>query len=434
VTNIRKLDQIPILRFAFWFLAIVVSSLLAFAEWNGLNAIHLLHYDYGFFYYAFEAILHHQSGSSLYNVHAEQTFLARFHFPFLPHNQYVYPPQFAVFWCPFGALPFSLSSGIWMAMSILLYSLGVFWISRVIWPRLDWKYVGLLVLGASVMTPVQLDVGVGNVNCVLFSAVALSFYLLYNRQQAWRAGIPLGLAIVFKVTPAAILVYLLLRKQWRVSISALFTAGIFSGITAIWLGPACLIHYAEKFMAFGQTSMKNGPAPYNQSLVGVLGAFAQHHWLHWPPTFQNACFLLFMALTALLFLWVTIRTPSHRCIDVGLASLAPLVFSPLVEQMHMVFVIPSLFSLVYMAQRTRRDAPRSSQTTFWVLMVVAAGSFLALSLPTTFALNFLVNHWPQLFWVHTHMFWVLLALFTTTTWQSLRCTVQELPKRHYQAC
>ena len=432
--SIRKLEQLHVLKFAFWFLAIVVSSLLVFAEWNGLNRIHLLHYDYGFFYYAFEVILHHQSGSTLYNLHAQQAFLTRFHFPFLSHNQYVYPPQFAVFWCLFGALPFSLSSVIWMAMSILLYSLGVFWISRVLWPRLDLKYVGLLVLGASVMTPFQLDVGVGNVNCVLFSAVALSFYLLYTKRQAWWAGIPLGLAIIFKVTPAAILVYLLLRKQWRVSLSALFTAGIFSGITALWLGPTCLIHYAEKFMAFGQTSMKNGPAPYNQSLIGVLGAFVQHHWLHWPSSFQNACFLMFMALTALLFLWVTVRTPSNKCIDVGLASLTPLLFSPLVEQMHMVFVLPTLLSLIYIAQRTRRDNTRSSHATFRMLMVVTTGSFLALSLPTTFALNYLVNHWPQLFWVHTHMFWVLLALFVTITWQSVRMTLTELPKRHYQAC
>jgi hypothetical protein len=418
MTNYRRIEQL--VKFAFWLLVVVMSSLLVFAEWNGLNRIHLLHYDYGFFYYAFEAILHHQSGSSLYNLHAQQTFLARFHFPFLPHNQYVYPPQFAVFWCPLGALPFSLSSAIWMAMSILLYSLGVFWISRVLWPRLDWKYVGLFVLGASVMTPVQFDVGVGNVNCVLFSAVALSFYLLYNKRQVWRAGIPLGLAIVFKVTPAAILVYLLLRKQWRASISALLTAGIFSGITALWLGPTCLIQYAEKFMTFGQTSMKNGPAPYNQSLVGVLGTFVHHHWLHWPTSVQNACFLIFTALTAFLFLWVTTRTPSDMCIDVGLASLAPLVFSPLVEQMHMVFVLPTLLSLIYIAQRTRRENTRSSRTTFRILMGVTSASFLALSLPTTFALNYLVNHWPQLFWLHTHMFWVLLALLVTLTWQSLR--------------
>ncbi len=108
--------------------------------------------------------------------------------------------------------------------------------------------------------------------------------------------------------------------------------------------------------------------------------------------FPKRVFLDFIALTALLFLWVTTRTPSNRCIDVGLASLFP----PLVEQMHMVFIFvfifPTLLSLVYIAQRTRRDNIRSSHTTFQILMVVATGSFLALSLPTTFALNHLVNH------------------------------------------
>jgi hypothetical protein len=413
-----KIKQL--VKFAFWPLVVIVTGLLVSAEWHGLTKVHLLHYDYGFFYYAFTVVLHHPSVSALYNSHAQQAFLTHLHFPFLPHNQYVYPPQFAVFWCPFGLLPFRLSSVLWMAMSIVSYSLGVFWIAKVLWPRLRWQRVALLIAAASIMTPFQLDVGVGNVNCVLFSAVALSFYLLYNRRRAWWAGIPLGLAIVFKVTPAAILVYLLLRKEWRVSLSALSSVGILSGITTLWLGPTSLIQYAEKFMAFGQTSMKNGPAPYNESLVGVLGAFVQHHWLHWPSSWPSVCFLICAALTAGIILLITLRTPANPCIDVGLASLAPLVFSPLVEQMHMVFVLPALLSLVCIAERTRRDNTRSSQIAFGILMVVATGSFLALSLPTTFVLNHLVYQCPQLFWVRTHMFWVLLALFFTVVWQSFR--------------
>jgi hypothetical protein len=421
-----------ILEFAFWMLVIIVSSFIVFAEWHGLKAEHLLHYDYGFFYYAFEVILHHQSASALYNSHAQQVFLARLHFPFLPHNQYVYPPQFALFWCPFGLLPFSLSCLIWMVMSIILYILGIVWVAKVLWPRLGWRSIGILVICASIMTPFQLDVGVRNVNCVLFSAVARSFYLLYCKRQAWWAGIPLGLAVTFKVTPAAILVYLLLRKQWRASLSALSTIGIVSGITALWLGRGCLILYAKKFMEFGRTSMKNGPAPYNESLVGVLGMFDQHHWLHLSSSWQSVCFLIFVALTAIVVLFITLRTPSDRCIDIGLASLAPLLFSPLVEQMHMVFVLPALMSLIYIAQQTRQNNTLVFYPTFRLLMVVTIVSFFVLSLPTTFALNYLVRHWPQLFWVHTHMFWVLLTLFVTIVWQSLRLKMYRIPRCRFE--
>jgi hypothetical protein len=144
------------------FLALIVGICIigwaSFAEWHGLSSIHLLGYDYTFFHYACQVVLHHGPASQLYNLH----------------------------------------------------------------------------------------------------------------QWAWLSGIPLGLTVLFKVTPLAIAVYLLLRRQWRNTISTATTLVLFTALTVMVLGVSPLTLYLRKFLSFGQTSMKNGPAPYNQSLIGVL--------------------------------------------------------------------------------------------------------------------------------------------------------------------
>ncbi len=399
--------------------SVLVVSLLAyctFVEWRGLAAMHLLGYDYGFFYYAFHAVLHHQPASTLYQFTREQEFMAKLHFPLYIHNQYVYPPQFAVLLSPLGSLPLQASTMLWTAISITAYFLGIYWIASTLWRRLSAKKFAFIFLCAAMLTPFQVDAGVGNVNNLLFALIALTVYLIYKKQKFWLAGIPIGLAIVFKVTPAAALVYLILRKQWRTGVSAMVTVVITTGITAVRLGPGAIWGYVSHFVQFGQTSMKNGPAPYNQSLLGVLGVFVKYHWINLSPSAQQALFGMFAACVAGLVLVVVLRTHPNRDTDIIITSLVPLLFSPLVEEMHMVLVMPALIVLLHRLDTKLKEAKqrRSSAKGAWGLIAILAVSAILISLPVTFVLNSLVFRVPQLFWTQTNMFWVLAGLFTIT--------------------
>ena len=409
-----------VLPWGIWALVLAGVSDVIGAEWHGLAKMGLLRYDYAYFYYAFQVVSHHQPAAQLYTLHMEQAFLAKWQFPYLPYNQYVYPPQFALFWSFFGRLPFITSATMWMAMSAILYALGTFLLAKMLWPRLTRTRLLLLAMMAVLMTPFQIDLGVGNVNSILFAALALSFYLLYHRHSPWWAGVPLGLAIAFKVTPVAILVYLLLRRQWRAAVSTVLTTALLSGLTAFQLGNGILLRYAQDFLTFGQTSMKNGPAPYNQSLLGVFGMFVQHHWLTWSTHVQYGIFLAFAVGVAGVVLWISQRLQaSDWDLDIAVASLTPLLFSPLVEEMHMIFALPTILVLGQRAREAFAAGTGRSRITGTVLASVILGTSVILSLPVTFALNYIVNHWATLFWVHMQMFLVLLILFFTVTWQSL---------------
>lgn len=399
-------------------LTVLFIAYTIYAEWRGLSYLHFIGYDYSFFYYAFQVILHHHiTWDTLYNIHAQQHFLSRYGFPIRPYNQYVYPPQFACLFSLYGLFPFYLSAGLWMLTSATMYFLGVLWISKMLWPRMRQIHLLALFVVAAFLTPFQMDIGVGNVNSLLFSSMALTFYLLYHRKKAGLAGIPLGLAIMCKVTPAAILLVFLLRKQWRVCRYTGIVVVAGTAVSSLFVGVWPIVQYMLHFSTFGHTSMKNGPAPYNQSIIGVIGMFKMHHWIALSTSMQHLVYVLFSGCALCLLYRAIRRSQSFDWrLDMALASITPVVFSPLIEEPHMVYVLPTLMVFGRMAQEAYAQRTKRARYTCILLSTVAVTSILALSLPTTFVLNVLVAHRPQLFWVQTQMFDVLIAAFGTTLW------------------
>lgn len=413
-----------------WTLLAFFAGVTIDAEWSTLLHQRLTGYDYGFFYYAFERILYH-SGTSLYNAVAEQSFLHLWRFPLIPYDQFVYPPLFAVFWCFFGVLPFHVSMVVWMAMNVACYGLATFLMVRMLWPKIRPQPAFGIAILVSVLAPVNLDTGVGNVDSILLLAVVGTFYWLIRKPNSWLAGVPLGLAVAFKVTPVAIVVYLLLRRQWRAAAAATAATLLLAGMTVLVTGFAPLLYYVSHFVSFGHASMRNGPAPYNQSLFGVLGLFAAHHALSWSGAVQQRVFFAFAAVEGLVVLLVSARHRAVGPIDIALACLTPLLFSPLVERLHMVLVLPAVFVLMWAALRLRkhrktaRAASRSISTRnlrypLWGLWFVAIVALTLMSLPAMFAINQVVSQHADLFWLNTQMFCVQVLVFAAIVWTALQ--------------
>lgn len=396
-------------------LAFVVGGLID-TEWQSLIRLRFFGYDYAIFYYAFHHILQSAGVVNLYNGMLQQVYLHTLNYPIIVYDQYVYPPQFALVWSVLGLLPFYVSLVLWLTVEVVCYGTSVVLLARMLWPNIRLQPAIGLGLTTAILTPFILDTGVANVNCVLLLAVVATFATLHRRPKSWAAGIPLGFAIAFKVTPLAIVVYLLLRKQWRTASSAVMTALLLSVMTALVVGVGPLVYYLTHFVQFGQTSMRNGPAPYNQSLLGVLQLYGLHHALPASPATQRLIFLGYALMVALIIGWTTLRTKPNLLMDMGLASLTPLLFSPLVEQMHMVLALPAVLVLMKTAADERplhhgnRGTAYSSPAavTLWAIVLL---SVACLSLPVTYALNELVRYAPDTYWLHAPMFTVLLVAF-----------------------
>jgi hypothetical protein len=115
---------------------------------------------------------------------------------------------------------------------------------------------------------------------------------------------------------------------------------------------------------------------------------------------------MFSGIAALVIYRIIRQDARHDWrLDMALASLTPLLFSPLIEQ-----------ALVRLAEeKYTAHTPtglRQAAVLIWIVGVSAA----LLSLPATFLVNFVANHWPQWFILHARMFYVLLAVFLTVVW------------------
>lgn len=409
-TDIRK-------PFIIWGLVLAVICICGSMgiEWHGLSSIHFVGYDYAFFYYAFHAVLsHHGNFAHMYNLHLQQVWMVAHHFPSNPFNQYVYPPQFAVIFSAFGLLSFPVSFALWMVMVLILYLLGISCLIKLFWRRIRRIHLIGLLFAATALDPFQIDLAVGNVNSMLFALISISFYFLYRKKRPGWAGAMLGIAVLIKVTPLAILFVFVLRKQWRLCIATGWTIAIGTVLSVLFVGVRPIFEYALHFPSFGHTSMKNGPAPYNQSLVGVLSMFIKHHWLHVPQVVPYVMYVFVSIATLYLIYRLVLRQGlGDWRLDIAFSSLSVIFFSPLVEEPHLVFAIPAMIALTAVSQSASTNSVASLRLGR-KLRIITMLSGVTLSLPVAILFNAVVRHDPQLFWIHIQMFVVMTTLSSTT--------------------
>ncbi|GIH08930.1 hypothetical protein Rhe02_69970 [Rhizocola hellebori] len=219
--------------------------------------------------------------------------------------------------------------------------------TRLRWP--SWWVVALAVPALAAIEPVRESLGFGQVNLLLFGLIIADLIAL---RRGWRwAGIGIGLATAIKLTPALFIIYLLVSKQWRTSLTA--------GATA--LGATVFTHFVvpeESATYWGSVIWQTervGVADMtpNQSLAGVLARL--HDTAHAPG-------LLWISFTlVLLAIGLSRARASHAEGDeltaFTLVGLTSNVVSPISWSHHLVWVIPAMIALLDQAIR-RRSASR----------------------------------------------------------------------------
>ena len=155
------------------------------------------------------------------------------------HGVHNYLPFFIVLMAPFGLLPMWPACAIFVALSLALFALTVWLIDRHLihppagswWLRLA-APVGLVspfVFSAAVL---------GQVNLLVTFLTVLCWYLVEIKRPGW-AGWSLALAVLIKAFPAVLILYFLLKRQWRLLGGVLAGLVLFGGLlTTVVFGPA----------------------------------------------------------------------------------------------------------------------------------------------------------------------------------------------------
>ncbi|WP_066314448.1 glycosyltransferase family 87 protein [Bacillus sp. FJAT-29814] len=293
--------------------------------------------DYYYFHYSFENVWENKQPEWLYNCSKLQAEVKENYNTDLPPNAcYLYPPHFAVFFSWLGLFSFNDAEYIWNLLLSLLYIIGLLLFIKLIFKEKNYKFIiSLVVLLSLLHYPFVFDTLLSNSNRLIFFLVAVMIYLLYEREKDFFAGIPLGLAIVFKVTPAIILVFYLIKGKVKLAIGTFISILICTLIVISTIGWRTLWNFSTKDFWNFNKKLGHFGVPYDNSIQGIISTYV-------PDAPSNILFFIYFFIFFLLYIYLLQRS-NHQKFEIGIIVISPLIFSPHLEVHHLIL---SMFPLI----------------------------------------------------------------------------------------
>lgn len=161
-------------------------------------------------------------------------------------GRYFYPPPFAAFALrPLAGVPFDIARRFWVLVEAAAFVTALVLLSRQLpaWPRA----VRLATVGALglLYAPFAQDLKLGSVSGLLLLLMAV-FVQARVAGHAWRAAFALAAAVLLKLTPALVVVYLLVRGETRVALRTLLAGIALAAVALPWSGFQSWIDYATQ--------------------------------------------------------------------------------------------------------------------------------------------------------------------------------------------
>ncbi|WP_181043434.1 glycosyltransferase 87 family protein [Actinokineospora auranticolor] len=243
---------------------------------------------------------------------------------------FIYPPISAVAMVPLTAIPFPAASAVLVFLSVVCAGITLAVTLTSVKLSKNWLVVIPLVL---LLEPFRATLDYGQVNIVLMVLVAVDCLAPTTR---WPRGLLVGLAAALKLTPAAFVLFFLLRRDWK----SLVTAGVsFAAATAIGFVAAwdeSVRFWTTEVFATGD---KVGVGYIsNQSILGVLTR-ADATWL-WP-----------LLAVGVLALTIPAMRRSAPATAFSLNALAMLLVSPISWSHHWVWCLPVIVAFAAQGHR-----------------------------------------------------------------------------------
>lgn len=274
---------------------------------------------------------------------------------------FTYPPIAAALFTVFTPLPLWAGSMLLTVISIAALVL----VFRLILGRfvqrsatdLWWLASGLCV-GAIWLQPVADTLKYGQVNILLMTLVVVDMTLGHRRR--W-GGVLVGLAAAIKLTPLVFLLYFVLRRDWRASITTVASTIGFTTLGFLIAPSDSRQYWTETIFDPGRIG---GPIySQNQSIRGELLRLQVDSSAVWLAV--SALVVALIAWTAWRLMAVGAHTPA-----LVVVAFSALYASPLSWDQHWVWVAPLLIFMAYWAIRT-------STRVWWALIISGVAIFLS---------------------------------------------------------
>lgn len=271
---------------------------------------------------------------------------------------FIYPPFAALALSPFAMLPMHASAIAFFVVSTAALAVTLYLVARRYWDgsteMVLWATACAVPLGL-LLEPVHATLDFGQVNLILMVLVVAD---CLTARPKWKRGMLIGLAAAIKLTPAAFVLYFLVRRQYKAAATAAITGAVASALAYVVMPGESTRYW---FGGMGNVSGLSGSAFHtNQSIQGVLSR------LQVPkPEFTVIWLVLAVALLAL------VATAMRQAADTPALALAfnavfTLLVSPISWSHHWVWIAPGLLAALGAATRLPRRQAR-----LWYAVVAA---------------------------------------------------------------
>jgi len=333
LTMLRRLGRLHLLRHLReprWALP-VAAAMLAVALAIVVHAFGRVHIDLEVYRFGADALLAGRDPYGVLPPTAVGTVL-----PF------IYPPFAALLLLPLALVPWDVAWPAVLGLSTLAVGVTLYATARRLAPsdgRRSALSLAALALPLSyAFEPVYTNAQFGQVNAVLMALVAVDCLALAPR---WPRGLLVGLAAAIKLTPAAFVLFFLLRGDRRAALTAALSAAVATAL-AFAVEPGASLRF---WLDNPASSVSGTPFYDNQTFAAVLARLRM-------SGLERMVIWLVLSAVVLALAVPVIRRASAPLALVTTAAVALLV-SPTSWSHHWVWVAPAALVVVVTAWRTR---------------------------------------------------------------------------------
>lgn len=185
---------------------------------------------------------------------------------------FTYPPSAALLMTPLAIMPLWLAEIAVTTTTMGCLAVTIWLVLSRIRPDLDARTkatpTAIVTVAALALEPVHTTLWFGQINIILMAAVALDCLTVKPR---WPRGVLIGIAAVTKLTPAAFVLFLLIRRDWKGAATAVATAA-----GAVLAGFVLFPETSTQYWLHAIGDTRRIGAPFyagNQSLKGMVYRF-----------------------------------------------------------------------------------------------------------------------------------------------------------------
>ncbi|MCE7003745.1 DUF2029 domain-containing protein [Kibdelosporangium philippinense] len=312
-----------------WVLAFCVLATIAAAAWivakNGQRA----YTDLSVYQYGFRAWWHDQDMYGALPVP-------------LP---FIYPPFSLVVLAPFAAVPLKVAGIATFVVSVMALAVTCYLVIGRVRPTKD-RRVTIAVSALAVpllmmLEPIQETIGLGQVNLWLMALVAAD---CLARHPRWPRGALIGLAAAIKITPAAFLLFFLLRKDFRAIRTAAITGASVTGL-GLLIAPRESLHYWFGGVFATGSGLAGTTFASNQCIAAAIGRLTLPSVVAWTVKIA----LIAAAIVACVVVMSRVEPPIALIVNAATA----LLISPVSWSAHWVWIGPAVLVIAACALRAR---------------------------------------------------------------------------------